>query len=757
LLDYGCTVCHRGRDRATHFARAGHMPRDEEQREKWEAKWSWEEQHYLETPMYPGQYSQAACIRCHGEQITIPAGDRITEATHMVELYGCHSCHKIATWRFENLRKPGPDLRGLAEKTTPQWVWRWIAAPHEFRSTTRMPAFFYLRNVVGPEIEPDQRAHNIRLQDAEIHAIVRFLFTRSTRRQWPAGPSGDAASGERLVQNLGCLGCHVMQDEVEGQDGVSRPARRDDFPLERQYGFNLVGTGTKSKPAWLFNWLKDPRAYYHDAPMPDLRLTDQEAADITAFLMTLRKPEFMQAPVRAVDPKAVRELARTYLITGMTERQTDARLDRMTLEDQLVFMGERSIEKYGCYSCHTIEGFEDLKPIGTELTTEGSKSLHLFDFGFVHDYEAHDGKAEHIIHTTSSWIYNKLREPRVYDLHREKGYQDKLKMPNFHLSEREAELISSVVLGLTKERIAESKMAAADARSRAVQEGRKMVAQHNCRGCHLVEGRGGAIAQTIEDSGMLPPDLGPEGARVQSDFLFNFLKDPTVMSLRPWLTVRMPTFHFSDEEASRLVEHWAADAALPAFETQEWIEPPSRSVQIGGIVFDMLRCAQCHPSGPVDVAATEDLASLAPDLSYARARLRHEWIPDWIRRPNEIVPGTRMPTNFPRDNATGGFKSPLPLAIDSPAFANHRARLLQHYGSEQELRLALEDVVTISGHLRDYIWSIGSPEMRKARPTALPEVIPLPLTPQVPTPELVPATQATGQKDSISGLAPGGR
>ena len=63
------------------------------------------------------------------------------------------------------------------------------------------------------------------------------------------------------------------------------------------------------------------------------------------------------------------------------------------MQAQLVYLGQRSIEKYGCYSCHNIKGFETLKPIGTELTIEGSKALHLFDFGFAHEYAAdQDGK-----------------------------------------------------------------------------------------------------------------------------------------------------------------------------------------------------------------------------------------------------------------------------------------------------------------------------------------------------------------------------
>src|SRR5687767_11811510 len=40
----------------------------------------------------------------------------------------------------------------------------------------------------------------------------------------------------------------------------------------------------------------------------------------------------------------------------MSVREAEARLDAMSLDEQLVYLGQRSIEKYGCYSCHDIKG-----------------------------------------------------------------------------------------------------------------------------------------------------------------------------------------------------------------------------------------------------------------------------------------------------------------------------------------------------------------------------------------------------------------
>ena len=126
------------------------------------------------------------------------------------------------------------------------------------------------------------------------------------------------------------------------------------------------------------------------------------------------------------DLESGRELTKGYLISTMTDFDAEARLRTMPLQEQLVFLGQRSIEKYGCYSCHDLSGFEGMKPIGTELTTQGSKNIHLFDFGFfgdsthTHDYVNWDNRKEEVRHTVPSWIYNKVRSPRVYDDRRTK-------------------------------------------------------------------------------------------------------------------------------------------------------------------------------------------------------------------------------------------------------------------------------------------------------------------------------------------------
>ena len=56
--------------------------------------------------------------------------------------------------------------------------------------------------------------------------------------------------------------------------------------------------------------------------------------------------------------------------------------------------------------------------------------------------------------------------------------------------------------------------------------------------------------------GWLPPPLHDEGEKVQTDWLHDFLMDPT--PIRPAVVLRMPNFHMSSDEASKLVNYFAA-------------------------------------------------------------------------------------------------------------------------------------------------------------------------------------------------------
>jgi mono/diheme cytochrome c family protein len=79
--------------------------------------------------------------------------------------------------------------------------------------------------------------------------------------------------------------------------------------------------------------------------------------------------------------------------------------------------------------------------------------------------------------------------------------------------------------------------------------GRTLVHRQNCVGCHIIEGDGGDMVKLVAEPSLGPPMLTPEGARVQPDWLYAFLRGP--IPIRPWLSVRMPTFGFDDAAERR--------------------------------------------------------------------------------------------------------------------------------------------------------------------------------------------------------------
>ena len=376
--EFGCTTCHGGLDRATDFARAGHSPVSEEQKREWIEKWGWKSQKYLEMPILPAKYSEAGCIGCHAGNVWTEGSALQDTGRQLVNKMGCYVCHKIDYPAYQDLPRPGPSLRKVATKIEPEFAYKWISAPREFRPTTWMPHFFFQPNTTTPA--------NLERQKAEISAMVSYIWSQSESPEYPAAPAGSAERGRELFETVGCTGCHLRDAD----------AKRDDFypQINRLHGPNLIRAGSKLSSEWLFAWLKDPKAYNPETRMPSLRLTDREAADITAYLMDSRDPAFENQATPAIDQDLRDELVLEYLRNNLTYEQSQAELDKMTASERDVYLGEETIQKYGCWGCHELAGFENAKPIGVELTEEGSKPLHQFDFGHVHD----------VPHTRQDWI-----------------------------------------------------------------------------------------------------------------------------------------------------------------------------------------------------------------------------------------------------------------------------------------------------------------------------------------------------------------
>jgi mono/diheme cytochrome c family protein len=160
----------------------------------------------------------------------------------------------------------------------------------------------------------------------------------------------------------------------------------------------------------------------------------------------------------------------------------------------------------------------------------------------------------------------------------------------------------------------------------------------------VVEGRGGDIRAYITDKGYQPPLLTPEGAKVQSDWLFKFLREP--YAIRPWFNVRMPSFSMTAPEITAINQYFmAANGVIAPFHYVKVEELDPESIRRGKVLFDELKCMSCHVLS-AEVLAERGASSLAPNLALAHERLRPDWIVDWLTDPQKIDPGTNMPSFF---------------------------------------------------------------------------------------------------------------
>ena len=92
-------------------------------------------------------------------------------------------------------------------------------------------------------------------------------------------------------------------------------------------------------------------------------------------------------------------------------------------------------------------------------------------------------------HSRIGFLYQKLREPRSYDFQKteNKGYNERLRMPQFPFNDAEREKVMTFVLGLTASPPRSKFVFQPDQRAKTIIEGRRVLKKYNCGGCHTLE------------------------------------------------------------------------------------------------------------------------------------------------------------------------------------------------------------------------------------------------------------------------------
>ena len=664
MNNFGCTSCHGGRSRGTSFVSSSHTPNSPEDKQRWEEEHDWKVNHHWLTPMLPTKYTEASCFKCHNNTSDLAGGDKINLGLTLIDQAGCNGCHHNEDW--PTLAKSGPNLKRINEKLTEDWVSKWVKNPRHFRYNTRMPSIFEQPNQESEEVT----AYN----DVEIAGITEYLFSGKDKNIGSnvSDYIGDPVNGEKLFSAVGCMGCHVSETNPADAPHIDNYEN-----LTKVHGPNLVGIGSKVSAEWLYEWLMDPQAYMPDTKMPNLRLEPEQAKDITAYLLEDKNESFDNLPAHDFDLAVLDELTTNWLKKSNPEKFAIEKASKMSKDEKLNFIGEKSIRHYGCFGCHNIDGFDDAKPIGVEITEEGSKPVGKFDFGLFHDIE----------HTVPAWIENKLRTPRIYDRGKESDHLDLLKMPNFYFSEEEIEAITTAVLAFNANKVSEN-LKAHNKDPDIYKTGHRLVKQYNCQGCHLIENRGGQLVEHIGPPEYGPPNLNSEGRKANPDWLLSFFNNPSI--IRPNLQVKMPSFHqISDEEWDAIIAYFQhVDSENINYRGIHQFDPESMEFAAGAKLHEIGQCNSCHFYG--EEFPTGDAPTWAPNLALTKERLNPGWVTEWLKNPGAIMPGTKMPAPYVPDS-----------------------EILSMEGAENDWGKALVaidgDTIAMLDGLRDYLWNIKGP------------------------------------------------
>jgi mono/diheme cytochrome c family protein len=624
----GCTICHGGMGQALDFTTCAHVPDDEEEGKKWHKRFGWTMPEGVQSTMLPLKYAEGSCIKCHGTQEHINFAPKLNRGRELMVTRGCVGCHKVRN--LEDTTKAGPDLLKVKGKLQKDFVRKWVWSPTSYNPAARMPSFFQQTNNSDDE--------SLAKTKAELNSIVDLLYDRSEDyTPGPAPRGGSVANGKKLFHEIGCMACHGINDVTS---------------YHADFAPDLSSVGSKLSPAFIYTWIKNPQHFNPNTRMPSLRLSDQEAADITAYLSSKKNKDFEETAPPEADPAVRDQLILSYLTPLNGEKGAQEQLNQMDDKARTLFLGEKSINKYGCFACHMIKGFENAQRIGTELSEWDSKQINQLDFGLID-----------IPHTHESFVNAKLQNPRQFDQDKLVAFQDRLKMPNFHLSDEDREAVATAVLGLTKTYVPDEMTAGIHGNGPLLEAGRRVISDFNCRGCHMIEanwgrsineilttGQGGRILQMYKTEGLDytlgPPNLHTEGAKLQVEWFHDFLQN--VHPIRPWLHIRMPSFHWTPEKLSKVITYFNLnDNQVFPFQSNEAEKLDASDYAEAKALFGKLQCQKCHILGSKSPA---DLSSAAPDLLQVHKRLKPDWVVLWLTNPNAIMPDTRMP-GFWVDNA----------------------------------------------------------------------------------------------------------
>jgi cytochrome c len=96
-----------------------------------------------------------------------------------------------------------------------------------------------------------------------------------------ASTDGNPDRAPQLIAYYGCASCHTIPG-IRGADALVGP------PLTHLAARPHLGGAATNTPENLTQWIRDPHSLNPRAAMPNIDVSDADAKDIAAYLLTLR-------------------------------------------------------------------------------------------------------------------------------------------------------------------------------------------------------------------------------------------------------------------------------------------------------------------------------------------------------------------------------------------------------------------------------------------------------------------------------------
>ena len=634
---------------------------------------------------------------------------------------GCLACHKHEDFPGAS-PDFGPDLSHVHAKIKGgeeglAWVYTWIREPTRHSARTRMPNLF-----LEPEGEGDKRvdpaadiaayllkkgpadypdpAYDPKALDELVDLFLVKVLTADQRkemaetRQFPKKPAeikGDeieltggpitdqmklAYVGRRTISRYGCYGCHDivgyekarpigtgLQDwgrkdggklalehieeylhhhgEADGSITAKRVERAmtlaranafetpEEKDVETSVAFFVDQLNSHGRAGFLWQKLRDPRSY------------DYKKISTKGYDERLRMPKF------PFNEKQIEAVA-TFVLGLVAEPPAEKYLYRPQGAAKSRIEGEKLLTKYNCVGCHVVElpeiryrANKTDELTATELQpAEYPEGLKLL----LQLKPPRNGK-------TSAKLVS--GEPLI-SFH---GTTYQLPDPQDDPADREysfdlwetLEVDQKVLLPGTRMLVPENKLE------------------------KIIPARGGNFAEWLVDSlmkanpdnnrflawQMSPPPLYLEGMKVQTPWLYSFLRNP--YRIRYTTVLRMPKFNMSHEEAQRLADYFsAADGSRYPYLDIPQRDPDYLHAQDEKIKGNYNRetwkllnaplCIKCHSVGGREFQGSDPKKDIrGPNLDAVADRLRPDWTMLWLYKPQWVTPYTSMPQPFPKN------------------------------------------------------------------------------------------------------------